>query len=157
MMQITLLAVGKCRQAGFREAAEDYARRLKHYAAYEEIDVREARAAAHVPIEDVRRREGERLLEAVPANAHVVVLDPTGRPCTSEAFARRLSDLALAGKSRLAFLIGGAFGLSAAVRDRADWRLSLSSLTFPHELARVILLEQIYRAFTILRGEKYHK
>lgn len=155
IMQIVLLTVGKCRQAGFRAAAQDYIQRLRHYATFSEIEIKEERAT--IPVADVLRKEGERLLQAIPGGAYVIVLDPSGQPCTSDAFANRLSGLALQGKGRLAFVVGGAFGLSEDVRNRAAWMLSLSAMTLPHELARVLLLEQIYRACTILRGEKYHK
>lgn len=155
IMQMTLLTVGKCRQAGFRAAAQDYIQRVRHYATFSEVEIKEERAT--IPVADVLRKEGERLLRAMPGGAYVIVLDAAGQPCTSEAFANRLSDLALQGKGRLVFVIGGAFGLSKDVRSQAHWVLSLSSMTLPHELARVLLVEQIYRACTILRGEKYHK
>lgn len=155
MMHITLLTVGKCRHAGFRAAAQDYAQRLKHYAVFSETEIREERAT--IPVSEVLRKEGERLLQAIPSGAYVVVLDPEGQPCASEAFAKCLSNLALQGKNRLIFVIGSAFGLSPEVRHRASWILSLSAMTLPHELARVLILEQIYRAYTIMRGENYHK
>ena len=154
-MQLALLTVGKCKQAPMQAAARDYADRLKHYVSLQQIEVREERGAAARA--QVLEKEGQRLLQALPERTLVVALDPAGKTCTSKALAKRLSNLALSGQSRLAFLIGGAFGLSSDVLNRADWRLSLSPLTFPHELARVILLEQLYRAYTIIRGENYHK
>ena len=156
-MQITLLTVGKCKEACFRTGAEIYAGRLKHYAALKQVAVREERAGSKIPVPEILSKEGERLLKALPAGAFVVVLDPAGQPCASEALSKRLSKLGLQGKNRIAFIIGGAFGLAPEVLHRAHWRMSLSPMTFPHELARLILLEQLYRAFTILRGEQYHK
>ena len=156
-MQIVLLAVGRCRHAGFRSAADDYMRRLRHYATLQEIEIKEERAARNSSTDQVVQKEGERLLQALPDTAFAIALDPVGQTCTSEALAKRLSHWGMKGQSRLSFIIGGAFGLSPDVQKRANWRLSLSAMTFPHELSRVILLEQLYRAFTILRGESYHK
>lgn len=156
-MQIVLIAIGRCRQASFREGAADYTRRIARYATLEQVEIREERAARGMPAAEVLRREGARILQAVPQGAFVVVLDPAGQICASEAFAARMAELGLRGRSRMAFVIGGAFGLAPEVLQQADWRLSLSPMTFPHELARLILLEQIYRAFTISRGESYHK
>ena len=156
-MQITLLTVGRCRQPGFQELAAKYARRVVRYATLAQTEIREQRAVRGMPVEEVVRREGERILRAIPKGAYLIALDPAGQPCTSDLFAARISELGLRGRSRLAFAVGGAFGLAPEVVECSDWRLSLSALTFPHELARLVLLEQIYRAFTILRGENYHK
>ncbi len=157
MIHITLLAVGKCRQLHFRNAAQDYAQRLKHYAVYSEIEVKETRAAGHVPINSVLHQEGERLIQALPKGSYAIALHPAGQTSTSEALSKRLSTLTGQGKNHLTFMLGGAFGLSEDVLAQANWCLSLSAMTFPHELARVILLEQLYRVFTIMRGESYHK
>ena len=97
------------------------------------------------------------LLQAIPDNAYTVALDREGESCGSEELSRKLARLGVGGKSRIAFVIGGAFGLGRSVIERADWRLSLSRMTFPHEMARLILVEQVYRALTIIRGEEYHK
>ena len=154
-MQISLLCVGKLKSGPCRDGVAEYLKRLNRYATLSPVDVREERGKK--PVETILDREGERLLRALPENAFAIALDPAGQTCSSEGLARRLSNLALDGKGRIAFLIGGAFGLSKAVLNRADWRLSLSPMTFPQELARLILVEQLYRAFTILRGEQYHK
>jgi 23S rRNA (pseudouridine1915-N3)-methyltransferase len=156
-MRIAVLTVGRCRNAHLREGAREYVSRIGRYAALEEIEVREQKVAKGLPVEEVLRREGERLLRVVPEGSFVIALDRNGESCRSEDLAKRLSDLGLSGKSRLAFVVGGAFGLDGQVLERADWRLSLSEMTLPHEMARLVLLEQIYRAFTILRGEDYHK
>jgi 23S rRNA (pseudouridine1915-N3)-methyltransferase len=154
-MQLTLITVGKCKNAGFQKAAQDYIQRIGHYASLQEIQVKEEKTSNN--IQEVILKEGQRLLQALPQNAIVIGLDPAGEHCTSEALAKKLSNMAIQGQSRVAFLIGGAFGLSPDVQKRADWCLSLSAMTFPHEMARMILLEQLYRAFTIIRGERYHK
>ncbi len=156
-MQITLLTVGKIKDACYRDAAQNYIKRLKHYVAYDEIEVREERGGKNARVSDIIEKEGHRLLHALHPDAVVVALGPSGKLCSSEALAKRLTHLRVQRKSRLIFLIGGPFGLASQVLSRADWHLSLSPMTFPHELARVILLEQLYRAFTIIRGENYHK
>ena len=106
--------------------------------------------------EQVLRREGEKLLKLVPSGSYLFVLDVHGREMSSEELASRIDGLGLSGRSNLAFLIGGAFGLSREVRAAADERLSFSQLTFTHQMVRLLLVEQIYRAFKINRGEKYH-
>ena len=156
-MQITLLTVGKLKDASYRDAAQNYIKRLKHYVAYDEIEVREERGGKNTRVSDMIEKEGQRLLSALHPDATVVALDPSGKLYRSETLAKRLNLMRVQRKSRLVFLIGGPFGLASRVLSRADWHLSLSPMTFPHELARVILLEQLYRAFTIIRGENYHK
>ena len=156
-MQITLVTVGRFKDACYRDAAQNYIKRLQHYVAYDEIEVREERGGKNARVSDIIEREGHRLLSALPPDATVVALGPSGKLCRSEILANRLNLMRVQRKSRLFFLIGGPFGLSSRVLSRADWHLSLSPMTFPHELARVILLEQLYRAFTIIRGENYHK
>ena len=156
-MEITLLTIGRCRTPYLQEGGTDYASRIGRYARLNHMEVKEERAAEGMSASEIVRREGERLLRAIPQNAFVVALDPAGQTCRSEDLAERISQLGLQGKSRIVIVIGGAFGLAPEVIRKSDWRLSLSPMTFPHELARLILLEQIYRAFTILRGERYHK
>ncbi len=156
-MQITLLAVGRCRAAYLREGIDDYAQRIQRYATLNQMEIKEERAGKGSVRAETIRKEGQRLLQALPENSLAIALDPAGKTCTSEQLADRFAQLALQSRSRIAFFIGGAFGLAPEVINQAEWRLSLSPMTFPHELTRLILLEQIYRAFTILRGEKYHK
>ncbi len=156
-MRITLLTVGRCRTAYLEEGAADYARRIGRYATLEQVVVKEERGQKGRLSEDITRKEGTRLLDAVHGNAFLVALDRSGQACTSDDLAARISELGLAGRSRMAFVIGGAFGLAQEVLKRADWRLSISSMTYTHEMTRLVILEQIYRAFTILRGEPYHK
>ena len=138
-MRLVVLAVGKIREHGLRQAADDYLGRLQRYARCDEVEVRDAAA----------------LLRAIPSEAFVIALTVDGDALTSEGFARKLERWASRGKGVLAFLIGGAEGLPPELVRRAEVRLSLSSLTLPHRLARVVLLEQLYRAMTILRGEPY--
>lgn len=154
-MKLALIAVGKLKEAHFRAAAEEYLKRLRPYAAVDVVEV---------PDRDVTRdesralaEEAEAILRALPDGAHVVLLDREGRELASEGIAAWLDAHALAGRSSLAFVLGGAAGVDARVAARADERISLGRITLPHQLARVVLLEQLYRAFRISRGEPYHR
>ena len=152
-MRLLLVAVGKLRPS-LREVGDDCLRRLGRHLAVEEREVREAGRAGSALRQ--REEEGRRLLEAIPATAEVVLLDIGGEGWTSEGLAERLEGWRLAARD-VVFLLGGAEGVSSAVRSRATSRWSLGAMTLPHELARVIVVEQLYRAGTILRGEPYHR
>ncbi|MFL5518992.1 MAG: 23S rRNA (pseudouridine(1915)-N(3))-methyltransferase RlmH [Gemmatimonadales bacterium] len=152
-MEIALLAVGKLRPS-LREACDDYLRRLGRYARVGELEVREAARAPTLASQ--RQQEATRLQERVPSGATVVALAREGRPLTSQALAGQLERWQLAARP-LALLLGGSNGLAPELLAGADMRWSLGPLTLPHELARLVVLEQLYRAFTILRGEPYHK
>lgn len=154
-MRLTIVAVGRLKERFWREAADEYLKRLGPYA-----DVR----VVEVPDRDPARGEARALAEeaadvlrALPASARVMSLEIGGRQLSSEGLAERLESLATEGTSSVAFLIGGSLGLGDSALDRADERLSLGPMTLPHNLARVVLLEQLYRAFKIRRGEPYHK
>ena len=152
-MEIALLAVGKLRPS-LREACDDYLRRLSRYVRVREVEVREAARAPTLAAQ--RRQEASRLRERAPAGAHIVVLAREGRSLTSDALARQMERWQLAGRP-LVLLLGGSRGLDPELMAEAEMRWSLGPLTLPHELARLVVLEQVYRAFTILRGEPYHK
>ena len=152
-MDLVILAVGRLRPA-LREAADDYLRRLTRYAGVREVEVREASREPTVPAQ--REAEAARLTERTPAGSRVVALAREGKGWTSAELARRMDEWRLAARP-VTFVLGGSHGLAAGLQQRADARWSLGSLTLPHELARVVVLEQLYRAFTILRGEPYHK
>lgn len=154
-MKIALVCVGYPR-GPIADAIGVYEKRIGHYFGFEAIEIKET-AHRRQPVDQVIADEGERLLARVPDGAKVIVLHRPGRTWSSEALADYVREAGLRGTSALAFLIGGAYGLSPAVLDRADLALSLSAMTLPHELARLVLAEQIYRAGTILRGEPYHK
>jgi len=154
-VRIALIAVGRLKERFWRDAADEYLKRLGPYATVRVIEIAdrdsgrdEARALAE---------EGADILRAIPEGAHVVTLEIAGRQRSSEEFSARLDELGVSGKSSVAFVIGGSVGLSADVLARADERMSIGQMTLPHNLARVVLLEQIYRAFRISRGEPYHK
>ncbi|MCR5487374.1 MAG: 23S rRNA (pseudouridine(1915)-N(3))-methyltransferase RlmH [Lachnospiraceae bacterium] len=147
-MRISIAAVGKLGKDFFREAAGEYEKRLSRFAKVEIWELGEGPDP---------RSEGERILKRLPEGAYVLALAIDGTPMDSLEFAGMIEELALSGKSHLVFLIGGSDGLSREVLDRADRRISFSKMTFPHQLMRVILLEQIYRAMKIIRHEPYHK
>lgn len=151
-MRLTIVAVGKLRPY-YRQACDDYRRRLGRYATVDEIEIREA---ARLPEAQQRTREADRLGDRLPARATVIALAREGSMWTSESLANRLDSWLAAGKP-LAFVIGGSRGLGDAVLERATDRWSLGPLTLPHELARVVAYEQLYRGFTILNGTPYHK
>ena len=158
-MKIRIVAVGKLKEKYLREGVAEYEKRLAPFASVELRETREEYMAEN-PSEAQRQqtlaKEGERLLRLVPERSFLIVLDVKGKLLSSEALAKELASLALQGQSDLTFLIGGAFGLSPAVRERADLRISFSPMTFTHQMVRLLLYEQIYRSFKINRGEKYH-
>lgn len=155
-MKVALLAVGRVR-GPLAASVEEYEARIRHYWSFEATEVREHPMRGSTTEQEVREQEGARLLERVPAGAELVALHREGRCWSSERLSRYLQELALRSHPGAAFLIGGAYGLSEEVLGRARHRLSLSGFTLPHEMARLILAEQIYRAGTIARGEPYHK
>ncbi len=159
-MNITLYCVGKIKEEFYRRAVEEYAKRLSRYCRLQIVEVADEKIPDHAgeaALTQVRDREGERLLSKMRDNSFVVALEIAGERMDSVRFSEKLADLGLNGVSEVAFVIGGSVGLSEAVLKRADARLSFSDMTFPHQLMRVILLEQIYRAYRIQNGEPYHK
>lgn len=159
MQRITVLCVGKLKEKFYADAAAEYCKRLSRYCKIEVTELPETRLP-----EDPSPAEIKKAL-AVEANAirqkleggAVVAMCIEGQTCSSEALSKKLAAFALEGKSKVTFLIGGSFGLDETLKKQADWRLSMSPMTFPHHLARVMLLEQIYRACQIAEGTRYHK
>ena len=146
MTEIRILCVGKLKEKYWQDAIAEYAKRLSRFASLSIDEVKEEllpQNASEKDEEMVRIEEGKRLIERIPQGSYVILLDIGGKALSSEAFAAKTEELAVAGKSRLVFIIGGSLGVSADVRARADFRLSFSAMTFPHQLMRVILLEQI--------------
>jgi 23S rRNA (pseudouridine1915-N3)-methyltransferase len=154
-VKLTILAVGRLKERFWREAADEYLKRLKPYADVRVVEVTDRDSGRNM----VRALadEGADVLRAIPTGSYVVALDAGGQQLSSEGFSANIDELVLHGSSHLVFVIGGSVGLSADVLARADARLSLGLMTLPHNLARVVLLEQLYRAFRISRGEPYHK
>lgn len=159
-MQIQVVCVGKLKEKYWTEGVAEYAKRLGAYARVEIRELPDEKtpdSMSPAEEEQVRVREGERILAALKPDAHVIALAIEGEMWTSEQLAAHLDKQAVYGGGSVAFVIGGSLGLSPAVLARADKRLSFGRMTYPHQLMRVILLEQIYRAFKINRGEPYHK
>ena len=158
-MTAAIVCVGRLREKGYAAAAEEYLKRLSRYGKTEIVelpDLPEPANASDADRAQVMEKEGQSILARLRSTDHVIALCIDGPQCSSEAFAARVSQLEMQGK-RLVFVIGGSLGLSPAVVQRADEKLSLSKMTFPHQLARVLLLEQLYRACKINAGERYHK
>jgi 23S rRNA (pseudouridine1915-N3)-methyltransferase len=155
-MKVALIAIGKVR-ALFADPIAEYEKRLRRYHSFEAIEVREQPSHQTSGPEQVKEEEGKRILARVPAGFDLVALHREGESWGSVRLSHYLSDLALQARPGLAIVIGGAFGLSDEVLRRSDRRLSLSAFTLPHEMARLVLTEQLYRAGTIARGEPYHK
>ena len=159
-MKITILAVGKLKEAFYRDAAAEYQKRLGRYVKLEILETPDEKAPEHASATERRKiteLEGERLLKLMRADAYVIALAIKGKMLDSVELSEKIRLLGVGGVSQIVFVIGGSLGLSDAVLQRADLQLSFSKMTFPHQLMRVILLEQVYRANRIQRGEPYHK
>ena len=159
-MKITIISVGKIKEKFFTEAMKEYAKRLSKYCRLNELVIPDEKADDNfspAEIKQVKEKEGQKILNKIPKNSYVVVLDIKGVQLSSEAFANKLNTLGIEGISDITFIIGGSNGLWEEVVNCADFKLSFSKMTFPHQLFKVILLEQIYRAFKINTGETYHK
>ncbi len=159
-MKITLAVVGKIKERYLTEALEEYEKRLSRYCKLEMIQVADEKTpdgASEMMEEQIRDKEGERILAKIRPDAYVIALAIQGQMLDSVELAGKLEKLGVNGVSHVMFLIGGSLGLSQAVLSRADYLLSFSKLTFPHQLMRVMLLEQIYRSFRIIGNEPYHK
>ena len=159
-MKITLIAVGKIKERYFEDAIREYSKRLSRYCRLEIIQVADEKTpdgASEALEEQIEEKAGRRILDQIREGAYVIALAVEGKQLDSLELAARMERLAVEGKSQLVFLIGGSLGLSKEVMRRADFALSFSAMTFPHQLMRVILLEQIYRSFRIRAGEPYHK
>ncbi|MDY3991601.1 MAG: 23S rRNA (pseudouridine(1915)-N(3))-methyltransferase RlmH [Lachnospiraceae bacterium] len=159
-MKITVACVGRVKEKFYRDAIAEYSKRLSRYTKLEIIEVKDEKTpenASEAEETKIKETEGERLLSKIPDQAFVIALAIEGEELTSVKLAAKLGELALTGKSHIVFVIGGSLGLSEAVMKRADYSLSFSRMTFPHQLMRVILLEQVYRSFRIINHEPYHK
>ncbi len=160
MLRVTLLCIGNLKERYWRDACAEYEKRLGAFCKVSIVELSEERlpdAPSAAQIAQALQAEGKRILAKFPANAAVAALCIEGKEMPSPSLAATLDRFANDGKSDVAFIIGGSHGLSDAVKEKATLRLSMSPMTFPHQLARVMLLEQLYRAFQILSGGKYHK
>lgn len=159
-MKITILCVGKVKEKFYRDAIDEFAKRLSRYCKLEIVEVSDEKTeeqASENEIRLVKEKEGERLLKNIKEDAYVITLCIDGKQLDSEELSEKIEKLGIQGTSHIYFVIGGSLGLSDAVIKRADFKLSFSKMTFPHQLMRVILLEQIYRSYRIMNHEPYHK
>ncbi|WP_112182552.1 23S rRNA (pseudouridine(1915)-N(3))-methyltransferase RlmH [Paraliobacillus zengyii] len=159
-MNITIISVGKLKEKYLKQGIEEYVKRLGAYATINLVEVADEKAPENLSqaqMQEVINKEGERILSKIQPDTYVFTLEIKGKQLTSEQLASQLDDLATHGKSKIAFLIGGSLGLSVSVRSRSDFALSFSKMTLPHQLMRLVLVEQVYRAYRINRGEPYHK
>ncbi|ERG65688.1 23S rRNA (pseudouridine(1915)-N(3))-methyltransferase RlmH [Exiguobacterium chiriqhucha] len=159
-MNISIITVGKLKEKYLKLGIAEYTKRLSSYAKVQEIEVADEKAPEHLSEADmilVKQKEGERILAKISPDTHVIALAIDAKQRTSEEFARELDQLATYGKSKIAFVIGGSLGLSDDVMKRSDDTISFSKMTFPHQLMKLVLCEQIYRAYRINRNEPYHK
>ncbi|HHU22050.1 MAG TPA: 23S rRNA (pseudouridine(1915)-N(3))-methyltransferase RlmH [Clostridiales bacterium] len=160
MLSIRLICVGKMREKHYIEAFSEYSKRLSAYCKFETEELPEFRLGENPSgreLEAALSREAQEVEKRIPAGAYIVALCIEGRQLSSAELAGLFEDCAVRGKSRLCFIIGGSFGLHDSIKNRANLKLSMSKMTFPHHLARVMLAEQIYRGFSIMEGSKYHK
>lgn len=159
-MKITILCVGKVKEKFYRDAIDEYTKRLSRYSKLEIIEVADEKTeenSSETEIALIKNKEGERLLKHIKEDAYVIALSIDGKQLDSEELSKKINSLGIQGTSHIYFVIGGSLGLSDEVIKRANYKLSFSKMTFPHQLMRVILLEQIYRAYRILNNEPYHK
>ncbi len=160
MFEITLIAMGKLKEKFYTSAAAEYEKRLKGLCKFQILELPEVRLSekpSPAEIAGALKKEAETIVANIPKGAWFCVLTPEGKMLSSESLAERLADVKLSGKSSACFLIGSSFGMAQSLKDMADLKLSMSPMTFPHHLARIMVLEQLYRAESIQAGSKYHK
>ena len=160
MQRVSVLCVGKLKEKFYIDAAAEYSKRLQRHCKFNLIELPEVRLGenpSRAEIDRALKTEAAAIREKIGSGGAVVAMCVEGKGCDSVALSGKLQQFALNGKSRVVFLIGGSFGLDEELKKEADWRLSMSAMTFPHHLARVMLLEQIYRAYQIAEGTAYHK
>jgi 23S rRNA (pseudouridine1915-N3)-methyltransferase len=159
-MKITILSVGKLKEKYLKDAIAEYVKRLSAYCKINLIEVPDEKAPENLSGKDqlhLINKEGERLLQKIKISQYVIALDLKGKQRSSEQFSKEIENLQISGKSDVVFIIGGSLGLSNAVLNRSNTSISFSKMTFPHQLMKVILIEQIYRAYRIMKNEPYHK
>ena len=160
MFEITLIAMGKLKEKFYLSAAAEYEKRMKGYCQFRIIELPEMRLSedpSPAEISAALEKEADAILQKIPKGSWFCTLTPEGKMLSSEALAEKLKEVKLSGKSSACFLIGSSFGMAPRLKEMADFRLSMSPMTFPHHLARVMVLEQLYRAEAIQTGSKYHK
>ena len=160
MFDITLITMGKLKEKFYISAAQEYTKRLSGYCHFTLVELPESRLPENPSPAEIAvglEKEAETILARIPKSSWFCVFTPEGKELSSEKFAEKMKDVRLSGKSSAIFLIGSSFGIAPKVKERADFRLSMGPMTFPHHLARIMVLEQLYRAEAIQAGSKYHK
>jgi ribosomal RNA large subunit methyltransferase H len=160
MFDITLITMGKLKEKFYISAAQEYTKRLSGYCHFTLVELPESRLPENPSPAEIAvglEKEAETILARIPKSSWFCVFTPEGKELSSEKFAEKMKDVKLSGKSSAIFLIGSSFGMASKVKERADFRLSMGPMTFPHHLARIMVLEQLYRAEAIQAGSKYHK
>ena len=155
-MKIVLLTIGKTSEKYLIEGIAQYQKRLKHYTQFEMLEILNIKNAKNFSIAELMKKEGELILKQLERSDHLVILDDKGRDSTSLKFSEKLQNWMLSGKKRLVFVVGGAYGFSEQVYTRGNEKISLSKMTFSHQMVRLFFIEQIYRAYTMLNNEPYH-
>ena len=155
-MKITFLVVGKTNHSSLIQLQEEYQNRLKHYISFETITIPELKNTKNISENEQKEKEADLILKQLETTDEVILLDEKGKQLTSVAFSEFLSKKMLASHKRMVFVVGGPYGFSQRIYDRANSKISLSAMTFSHQMIRVIFIEQLYRAFTIIKGESYH-
>ena len=160
MFEITLITVGKLKEKFYLSAAEEYKKRLSGYCKFNIIELPETKLPDNPSPAEINaglEKEAELIIAKIPKNSWFCIFTPEGKLLSSESFAEKLAEIKLSGKSSACFLIGSSFGIAQSVKEKSDFKLSMSPMTFPHHLARIMVLEQFYRAEAIQSGSKYHK
>ncbi len=159
-MNIQIIALGKLKEKYLTDAVKEYEKRISQFAKFRITELEPVKISenpSEAEINAALDNEAEKITAKIPSGSMIVAMCIEGKQCTSEAFAKKISEAAVNGKSNIAFIIGSSHGLSPKIKNMAQWKMSMSEMTFPHQLARVMLSEQIYRAFTIINNRKYHK
>lgn len=156
-MNVSIVAVGKIRENYIKSGIEEFLKRVQPYSSVKIVEIEAETVKYESQIKKAMETEGEKIINTLSDNAYVISMDVLGKHLSSEKFASKIQNINTQGINQLVFIIGGAFGLDEKVKKRADFVLSLSDMTFPHQLARLFLLEQVYRAFRIINNEPYHK
>lgn len=160
MQKVNIICVGKLKEKFYSDAVAEYTKRLSRHCKLEILELPECRLGddpSSAEIQKALSAEGKAIREKLPRGGAVIAMCIEGKSCSSQELSRRMTELGVMGKTQLTFLIGGSFGLDESLKREADWQLSMSPMTFPHHLARIMLLEQIYRAYQIADGTRYHK
>ena len=159
-MNISIIAVGKIKEKYIQEGIKEFSKRLSRYCSLEIIEVDDEKAPENLSKKEmdiVKSKEGDKILAKIPQNSFIISLEIKGKELSSEELSKKMEDLMIDGINHITFIIGGSLGLSDEVINRSNYKLSFSKMTFPHQLMRLILLEQIYRGFKIMKNEPYHK